>query len=208
MSEIKEACAGLFIILMTIFGIGLVVSSCVSLGYGIKFLATDFKIFHNKDENGDCNGEELWNVLVGSVATGVMDLLACVTIFTSAIMSVVFSMMLCVETPEEMKEKICNYYCMISFSLAYSLTFAILINNEYENLNGCPNVMNSNLGTFSKVKFYLHLINSWAILLSLATLIGRFILQTCGTRGMELYKETKAETETPTKNIVGGESKV
>ena len=56
--EVAGGCLGC-ILYVTI--LGLVVCSCVSLGYGIKFLVTDFNTFHEK---GDCDGSELWNVLL------------------------------------------------------------------------------------------------------------------------------------------------
>lgn len=169
--EVAGGCLGC-ILYVTI--LGLVVCSCVSLGYGIKFLVTDFNIFHEK---GDCDGSELWNVLVGSVATGTLDVTSCITIITSTIVSIMGLTLICAEEIGEQAGKMCNYYCGCAVSLAYSLTFAILIGNEYDKLDGCAKVRNSNLGEFSNVKYYLHLTNSCAILLSVASLFVALILR-------------------------------
>jgi len=197
---IGTACAGTIMCIIYMFVLGICVSACVSLGYGIKFLVTDFNIFHDEHDNGDCNGSELWNILVGTVATTVFDMLCSFTIISSAIITLGLIVAMCATIEDEVKAQLCQYICTTIISYAYSLTFAILIGNEFTVLDGCATVMNSNLGTFAKVKYYLHLTNSWAISLSYVMIISKLFMSLCCPAVYNWYVEKKKTNNGATLN--------
>lgn len=198
-SVLGTTCSGLLLFLIYIIILGTAVCQFVSFGYGIKFLVTDFGIFHKK---GECDGSELWNIMVGSVATTVLDLLACIMCVIGTFISLtnMFVFICSVEVDREYCNNLATYYALCIVSLAASLTYTILIGNEYEHLDGCAKIMNSNLGIYSEFKYFLHLTNSWVMCLSIASiiiaLITRCIILMCFPKFYD-EKQDKSNTTEP-----------
>jgi hypothetical protein len=135
-------CSGCTVIILAL---GVVVSACVSYGYGIKFLINDYNVFH---KNGKCDGSELWNIIIGSVVT--IGFSYAVTIKT-----LYYGFSKYVLDDEQKTSHTGLYYGLLIFlALPYHLTFHIIYEKQFDKLNGCGSVINTDLGTYGYVIWY------------------------------------------------------